>query len=258
MAWRKGKSANPRRQWKPGQSGNPRGRPQAAERALVRDFIARCHVRQVDPASIARELAKQGFVRAPGVPYSPRWVRRQIRRIRAEWEKSVQEERSTELAAALERHFEVMRVAWAAFDRTIGKHQVITREGNEDLDPAGKKRATRKKVSVRERELAGSPEWLRIILDANKKVADLLGLEPPTKMELMGKDGGPIAASHEHGFDYEQFARAFAAFARGLSDPGGMGAARADGDPQSLHPGCPEAGGLPVAEAGAVSHGTEP
>lgn len=224
----------------------------------MRAFIQRCHVRQMQAADIAEELRKLGIERAPGVPYSDRWIRRQIRKVREDWEKAAARERATELAAALERHYEVMRVAWAAFDRTIGKHLVITREGNEHVDRNGDSKAKSKKVSVRERELAGSPEWLRIILDANKKVCDLLGLEPPTKMELMGKDGGPICTRHEHGIDYERFARAFAAFVHGVSDAPGLGAARADGDPQSVHPGQPEAGGVPVVEAGAFPDGAQP
>jgi hypothetical protein len=218
-----------------------------------RQIVAELHLKRMPQAEMLGYLERHH-----GIVCSRFTISKDLRKIRQAWRESMIRDWDTAKGEELEQLYLARREAWAAYERSIGKHTVITKEGNEGATKSGKSTTTRKKVSIREEEHAGSPEWMRVILDIEKKICDLLGLEAPTKMELMGRDGGPIVTKDESEFNYDRFARAFAAFAHGLSDPSGVGPGRADGDPQPVHPEQPQTRGLPVAQAGALPDGAQP
>ena len=106
----------------------------------------------------------------------------------------------TAKAIELGELLQVREEAWAAWYRSQGQHKTVTTEtkivalkttdgdGNTSETPA-----VETKVTTKVEALVGSKQFLDVVVAVVDKIAKIKGLEAPTKSELTGKDGEPIA-----------------------------------------------------------------
>jgi hypothetical protein len=87
-------------------------------------------------------------------------------------------------------------VAWTAYERST--KDAVVETSKVKGTPAGIKGkvsgSSVEKASRKEGQ-CGDPQYLRVILDVQKRRSELLGLNAPTKTELTGLDGGPIGVA---------------------------------------------------------------
>jgi hypothetical protein len=161
------------------------------------------------------------------------------------WEKSAVEKIDKIKTLELQQLYLLREEAWNAYQRSIGKSRVVVKEGK-----AGDKDGQLKgqKVTIREEDLVGDSSWVARLLEIHRRICELVGADQPLKLELAGKDGGPIETKNEHSISYHEYAKAFCALAggrgkNGLEDPAG------DSPGEPLDPARSEGGGLPIDPA---------
>lgn len=158
-------------------------------------------------------------------------VRKDLRRLREEWKKRAAVDVQAERQAMLDQLDDIMREAWAAWERSQEAKETTTEERTglvetKDGTPALTKRTHRIEGQV------GHPRFLEIIERCLERRAKLLGLDAPQKFVGMDEDGNEIELSEE-----EKIARIAAimerARARRLAAAGKLGATAADPDDDS-------------------------
>jgi hypothetical protein len=211
-----------------------------AMREQRRALIARLTLKYRDRRDIAKKLAEI----EPGLAVSASMVGYDIRIIERLWKKVYVEAIQTQKSKELQELLELRQTTWECLERSIGKSRTITKEGKQGTD--GKVKDP--KVVIKEEELAGNPSLVAQLIDINKQIRILMGLDDPQKFELAGRDGGPISAEII-GINYGEFARAFSSIANGKPDLGSMEAFTRDSNSKSVDSAATEDAGISLDKA---------
>jgi hypothetical protein len=126
-----------------------------------------------------RQIAKE-------VGLSKAEVTKTLSRLRADWRRRAKESTDRHITESVARLLRTMDRAWIAYDNSIGPHEKQTQK-----TIAGAVAET----SVQTEELNGDPRYLTIVLDCEKQLRGLLGLDAPTKTELSTPDNKPLQFS---------------------------------------------------------------
>lgn len=220
-----------------------------AQRCKRRAVIARLALKCRNYQSIADRLAEKH----PELAVSASMVQKDLLTQEKAWRREFVEMRETQKAKELQQLLELRQVAWECLERTIGKRKTVTKEGKPGADGAeGTERLRGTKISVKEEELAGSPGLIQQLIEINKQIRALMGLDEPQAFEVSGRDGKPIEHVH-YDFKFSDFAAAFNAIA--FANAERVEGAEGNGSRQPVDPGRAEIRGLPEPEAGAVPDG---
>lgn len=175
----------------------------------------------------------------PDLAVSASQVGKDIIHAEKKWQKTYVDAIQTQKVKELQELLELRQIAWERHEASVGKTQIITREGKKpenDGDPI--KNA---KITIREEILNGDPRWVAQLIEIDKQIRALMGLDAPQQFEFAGKGGGPI--KHDATFSFDEFANAFAAIAEAngnrVEDPA------KDGNGKSLDPKQSEGIGIP-------------
>ena len=146
--------------------------------------VSELYLRAVRQVDIADELdVTQGTISTDIA-----WLRKQWRE---EFLHNVDERVSDELA----RIDELERVAWEAWERSVGEvKQSTTERVGRDLAAIdeGARGIQREKLVVHKRDQAGDPAFLARVAWCIQRRCELLGLDSPQRHELTGSDGAPV------------------------------------------------------------------
>jgi hypothetical protein len=212
-----------------------------AQREQRRALIARYSLKIRDRRDIAKKLAEE----FPDLAVSASMVGYDIRLLEKAWKKEYVEAIETQKAKELQQLLALRETTWDCLQRSIGKNRVVIKEGKTTgkKDETGKEALTGQKVTIREEDLAGNPGLIAQLIEINKQIRSLMGLDDAQKFELTGKDGKPMEI--KNGIEYNAFAAAFASVA-GLENPSG------DSDPKPVDPAVTEGEGLPIGQTSPV------
>jgi hypothetical protein len=97
------------------------------------------------------------------------------------WESYYKSREDAETKNVTERQDDVMNDGKPVIDATTGKML----------------KATFKTMSVSKSGQSGGAQYLQIIVVCNQQIANLLGLNAPTRSEISGPDGGPVSIKAE-------------------------------------------------------------
>jgi len=130
-------------------------------------------------------------------PWSHQAVQRDVTALVARWKSESLRDITEVKAGELAKLDRLERVAWEAWERSVGKHQVRTtktgrvdKEGSIIAEP---------EVTLRTEPLAGDPRFLATVLECQERRSKLLGLDMPAKVAQTTADGEDL---------YDQDARA--------------------------------------------------
>lgn len=92
-----------------------------------------------------------------------------------------------------------IKLKWGLEDRQAKRYIAEAREGwneaeQEKIDQKRRRKITKLNKLVRSlrKEWEGTPQGIRAVLDVEKTIIELEGLQPAKKLEVTGEHGGPI------------------------------------------------------------------
>lgn len=152
------------------------------QQAQRRAIIARLSLKIRTHEDIAAELAKT----YPELAVTDRMVGYDLRRAAKIWKKEYVDAIQTQKAKELQELLELRQTTWDCLQRSIGKNRVITKEGKTTgkKDEDGKEILSGQKVVIREEELAGNPGLIAQLVEIDKQIRILMGLDEAQKIDL--------------------------------------------------------------------------
>jgi len=116
-----------------------------------------------------------------------------LKDIRTRWREGTVRDLDEAKGKELGRLDELERVAWEAWERSVGETKTITHQIREkgEADKVVHERQDTERIE----DLTGDPRYLGIIALCIKQRVAILGLEAPKKAELAGPGGGPVPTS---------------------------------------------------------------
>ncbi len=141
----------------------------------VKAEIAKWNRRGYTQTDIRRELKK-----SLDVSISQPMVSIYISRIKEEYKESAIEDRRVMVAEKLDEYREVIREAWAAWERSKeGKRRTTKESGEND-------KGAYSKESVTEEEMRAS-EYLKIVMEGYRAIREMLGLDEAMRVDVSSK-----------------------------------------------------------------------
>jgi len=153
--------------------------------------VASFRVRGLSIRQIVAALARAGCVNPDTrKPWAVSAIHADLEHLTAKWQAQALRDTSQLKANELLKLDEAEREAWAAWHRSIGRHQVRTTKTGR-VDKEGVLIST-PEVSLKTEPLAGDPRYLAVVLDCQRHRAELLGLDAPQKIAATTADGEDI------------------------------------------------------------------
>jgi hypothetical protein len=119
-------------------------------------------------------------------------VTKTLSRLRADWRTRAEDATDKHVAESVARILNVIDTAWVAYDRSIGTIRKETRKARKGKTDGDQSVA---EVTIHTEELNGDAKYLDIVLQCERQLRALLGMDVPAKTEITGPGGGPIALS---------------------------------------------------------------
>ena len=125
-----------------------------------------------------------------GRPWSIGILSEDLQVIDEQWKTEAMKDWGTWKKQELEKIDQIEKEARTAWERGIGKKQKTTQEKT-----TGGKDGGSSKVGIVTEELNGDPRYLQVMLDCQKRRAQMIGFDAALKSEHSGPGGGPIEVS---------------------------------------------------------------
>ncbi len=230
-----------------------------AQRDLLLKVVSEAALKYRHQIDIQREVERL----APELPkVSRQTIIRYRKKAQLNWQKHAAEAIGIQKAAELNHLIMLREEAMRAYQRTVGPVKTVTQEGAPRVDPAtgaimkapdGSPIIDKPHVTHKTEIQAGSPEWARVLIDIDKQIRTLMGMDEAAKLDfgLHGPGGGPIETKTD-GLSFADFARVFASIATGRPDTGSLENPTGHGDSKPLDSMGAEGKGFSVDQASPV------